>query len=171
MLVLLPARRSRLDVHPCSRRTRAVAALALAAALAGLSQGAAALTLAEAERIALERDAVLRQLGSETLAMRERLLTRSQVTVPHGSPLSSTTSTPRPSGSCSARAISARISSGVEGRTAARNVDTSGWETRSASHGTSPRTALRSATSVTSALPRRAGSGPAPPSPAPLRRG
>jgi outer membrane protein TolC len=58
--------------------------LTLAFSLAGLTatQGAAALTLAEAERLAVERDAVLRQLGSESLAMRERAVAEGQLMDP-----------------------------------------------------------------------------------------
>ena len=45
-------------------------------------QDAAALTLAEAERLAVERDAVLRQLASESLAMRERAVAEGQLMDP-----------------------------------------------------------------------------------------
>jgi outer membrane protein TolC len=58
--------------------------LAFAFALAGVAatQDSAALTLAEAERLAVERDAVLRQLASESVAMRERAVAEGQLMDP-----------------------------------------------------------------------------------------
>jgi outer membrane protein TolC len=55
---------------------------ALLAALAVLSQPAAGLDLAEAEKIAIERDAVLRQLAAESDAMRERGVAEGQLMDP-----------------------------------------------------------------------------------------
>ncbi len=65
------------------RTSRALAPFALALWLcASAAQAAPALTLAEAERIAVERDAVLRQLASESLAMRERGVAEGQLMDP-----------------------------------------------------------------------------------------
>jgi outer membrane protein TolC len=51
---------------------RSLAAMTLWGLCAAAAQPASGLNLAEAERIAVERDAVLRQLAAESLAMRER---------------------------------------------------------------------------------------------------
>ena len=61
-------------------RPASVAALGLLLALA--APRAPALSLAEAERLAVERDAVLRQLQSESLAMRERAVAEGQLMDP-----------------------------------------------------------------------------------------
>lgn len=61
-------------------RVPAWLALVLAGAMA--AQGATALTLADAERLAVERDAVLRQLASESVAMRERAVAEGQLMDP-----------------------------------------------------------------------------------------
>jgi outer membrane protein TolC len=80
MTVLLPA--------PLRRRTQTVSraqtrvALALLWLCAALPQPAAALNLADAERIAVERDAVLRQLAAESEAMRERGVAEGQLMDP-----------------------------------------------------------------------------------------
>lgn len=65
-----------------SPRVRAIAASALVLLLALAAPRAPALTLAEAERLAVERDAVLRQLQSESLAMRERAVAEGQLMDP-----------------------------------------------------------------------------------------
>ena len=73
-----PARRRSCSVsraHPC----RSLALLWLAAAA---PFSAHALDLAEAERIAIERDAVLRQLAAESQAMRERGVAEGQLMDP-----------------------------------------------------------------------------------------
>lgn len=59
-------------------RTRPLAALALLCLGALAAPRAPALSLAEAERLAVERDAVLRQLQSESVAMRERAVAEGQ---------------------------------------------------------------------------------------------
>ena len=56
--------------------------LVLAGALLAFSPGSSALSLAEAERIAVERDAVLRVLAEESLAMRERGVAEGQLMDP-----------------------------------------------------------------------------------------
>jgi outer membrane protein TolC len=73
---------------PLRRRSRLVSGgrrclpAALLGALAVLSQPAAGLDLAEAEKIAIERDAVLRQLAAESDAMRERGVAEGQLMDP-----------------------------------------------------------------------------------------
>lgn len=79
------SRRFRNQTLPRARaRSIALLPLAFALTLAGVAaaQDAAALTLAEAERLAVERDAVLRQLASESLAMRERAVAEGQLMDP-----------------------------------------------------------------------------------------
>ena len=49
---------------------------------AAFAQGVSTLTLAEAERLAIERDAVLHQLAAESLAMRERSVAEGQLMDP-----------------------------------------------------------------------------------------
>lgn len=49
---------------------------------AAFAQGVSTLTLAEAERLAIERDAVLHQLAAESLAMRERSIAEGQLMDP-----------------------------------------------------------------------------------------
>jgi len=79
---------SRLHLAPVRRRRQPVSrprARALTATLwlvAAASPVAAALDLAEAERIAVERDAVLRQLASESDAMRQRGVAEGQLMDP-----------------------------------------------------------------------------------------
>jgi outer membrane protein TolC len=68
----------RLKVLPQGRSLAAMTLLWLCAA----SQPASGLGLAEAERIAIERDAVLRQLAAESLAMRERGVAEGQLMDP-----------------------------------------------------------------------------------------
>ena len=84
--IAAPASRRFRSQSPARARARSIGLvpLTLAFSLAGLTatQGAAALTLAEAERLAVERDAVLRQLGSESLAMRERAVAEGQLMDP-----------------------------------------------------------------------------------------
>jgi outer membrane protein TolC len=60
----------------------ALVSLAFLLADTAIAQGGATLTLAEAERLAVERDAVLRQLASESLAMRERAVAEGQLMDP-----------------------------------------------------------------------------------------
>ena len=80
MVVSFPApMRRRLQAIPGARSRALLTLLWLCAAAA---QPAGALGLAEAERIAVERDAVLRQLESESLAMRERGVAESQLMDP-----------------------------------------------------------------------------------------
>ena len=80
MVVSFPApMRRRLQAIPGARSPATLTLLWLCAAAA---QPAGALGLAEAERIAVERDAVLRQLESESLAMRERGVAESQLMDP-----------------------------------------------------------------------------------------
>jgi outer membrane protein TolC len=73
---------------PARRRTRtfsrrrSLAVVTLWWLCAATSSPASALSLAEAERIAIERDAVLRQLGTESLAMRERGVAEGQLMDP-----------------------------------------------------------------------------------------
>jgi len=69
---------------PPRARARTLALVPLAFILAGVAaaQGAAPLTLAEAERLAVGRDAVLRQLASESVAMRERAVAEGQLMDP-----------------------------------------------------------------------------------------
>jgi len=66
--------------HFARLRPKSVLALTLLLALA--APRAPALSLAEAERLAVERDAVLRQLQSESLAMRERAVADGQLMDP-----------------------------------------------------------------------------------------
>jgi len=73
-----PARRR----FPSVSRARTCAALALLWLTAAATVPAQALDLAEAERIAIERDAVLRQLAAESLAMRERAVAEGQLMDP-----------------------------------------------------------------------------------------
>jgi len=77
---------SRRFCHPSRPRAHAAgrvpALLALFLTGAMAAQGASALTLADAERLAVERDAVLRQLASESLAMRERAVAEGQLMDP-----------------------------------------------------------------------------------------
>ena len=84
--IAAPASRRFRSQSPARARAQSIGLvpLTLAFSLAGLTatQGAAALTLAEAERLAVERDAVLRQLGSESLAMRERAVAEGQLMDP-----------------------------------------------------------------------------------------
>lgn len=63
-------------------RPRPKSALALMLLLALAAPRAPALSLAEAERLAVERDAVLRQLQAESLAMRERAVAEGQLMDP-----------------------------------------------------------------------------------------
>lgn len=63
-------------------RLRPKSALALMLLLALAAPRAPALSLAEAERLAVERDSVLRQLQSESLAMRERAVAEGQLMDP-----------------------------------------------------------------------------------------
>lgn len=63
-------------------RVRPTSAIALMLLLALAAPRAPALSLAEAERLAVERDAVLRQLQSESLAMRERAVAEGQLMDP-----------------------------------------------------------------------------------------
>jgi outer membrane protein TolC len=69
---------------PVDSRPRASWLAPLLLALAGVpsAAGAAGLTLAEAERVAIERDAALRQLAAESLAMRERAVAEGQLMDP-----------------------------------------------------------------------------------------
>jgi len=69
--------RGRPNHHPVGHVRLVVAALLLGLQ-ATVAQTAAALSLAEAERLAVERDTVLRQLGSETTARRERAVAEGQ---------------------------------------------------------------------------------------------
>jgi outer membrane protein TolC len=77
-----------LDPVPSRRRPRLHAGAGrwltptLFGALAVLCQPAAGLDLAEAERIAIERDAVLRQLAAESESMRERAVAEGQLMDP-----------------------------------------------------------------------------------------
>jgi outer membrane protein TolC len=73
MLQLRPVRPRRLLEYPL---------IALTCLLAAPTVGAAGLTLADAERIAVERDAMLRQLGAEAESMRERGIAMSQLMDP-----------------------------------------------------------------------------------------
>lgn len=73
-----PARRRLQSVSPA----RSCASLAMLWLCAMAAPPAAGLDLAEAERIAVERDAVLRQLASESLAMRERSVAEGQLMDP-----------------------------------------------------------------------------------------
>jgi len=73
-----PARRRFLSVS----RAWWCASLALLWLTAAATVPARALDLAEAERIAIERDAVLRQLAAESLAMRERAVAEGQLMDP-----------------------------------------------------------------------------------------
>lgn len=70
--------------HSSSLSAARGASLALLAALWSFADcaGAAGLTLAEAERVAVERDAVLQQLASEADAMRQRAIAESQLMDP-----------------------------------------------------------------------------------------
>ena len=69
---------SRACPAPVSRRTRfesralacSIGLPMLVLSCAAFAQGVSTLTLAEAERLAIERDAVLHQLAAESLAMR-----------------------------------------------------------------------------------------------------
>ena len=72
------------DQSPPRARARLIALVPMALVLAGVAaaQGAESLTLAEAERLAVERDAVLRQLASESVAMRERAVAEGQLMDP-----------------------------------------------------------------------------------------
>jgi outer membrane protein TolC len=80
MTVLLPTpRRRRFHAFP---RVQPCAPLALLWLCAAACQSASALSLAEAERIAVERDAVLRQLAAESEAMRERGVAEGQLMDP-----------------------------------------------------------------------------------------
>jgi len=73
-----PARRRLQSVSPA----RSCASLAMLWLCATAAPSAAGLDLAEAERIAVERDAVLRQLAAESLAMRERSVAEGQLMDP-----------------------------------------------------------------------------------------
>ena len=81
---------SRACPAPLSRRTRFESrALAcsigwsmLVLSCAAFPQGVSTLTLADAERLAIERDAVLHQLAAESLAMRERSVAEGQLMDP-----------------------------------------------------------------------------------------
>jgi len=73
-----PARRRFLSVS----RAWSCASLALLWLTAAATVPARALDLAEAERIAIERDAILRQLAAESLAMRERAVAEGQLMDP-----------------------------------------------------------------------------------------
>lgn len=73
-----PARRR----HQPVDRARACALMALVWIAAGTAPAASALDLAEAERIAVARDAVLRQLASESEAMRQRGVAEGQLMDP-----------------------------------------------------------------------------------------
>ncbi len=79
MAVTRPAPRRRRPISILGTPAYAALTLCLCAAA---SQAAPALTLAEAERIAVERDAVLRQLANESLAMRERGVAEGQLMDP-----------------------------------------------------------------------------------------
>ena len=61
---------------------RSARLLALILFVAAHSAGAAGLTLADAERVAIERDPVLRQLEAEAFAMRERAIAEGQLMDP-----------------------------------------------------------------------------------------
>ena len=65
-----------------SVRTRGARLLALILCCAAPVAGAAGLTLADAERVAIERDSVLRQLEAEAFAMRERAIAEGQLMDP-----------------------------------------------------------------------------------------
>lgn len=65
-----------------STRVRPMAAIALMLLLALPAPSAPALSLAQAERLAVERDAVLKQLQAESLAMRERAVAEGQLMDP-----------------------------------------------------------------------------------------
>ena len=73
-----------LHLRPAPARGRCIAyaLIALLSFVAPRVVVADNLTLAEAERIAVERDAVLRQLGAESQAMRERAVAESQLMDP-----------------------------------------------------------------------------------------
>jgi outer membrane protein TolC len=73
-----------LHLRPAPARGRCIAyaLIALLSFVAPRVVVADNLTLAEAERIAVERDAVLRQLGAESQAMRERAIAESQLMDP-----------------------------------------------------------------------------------------
>ena len=76
-------RRFVIPSRPRSRPAGSVPAwLVLVLAGSMVTQGATALTLADAERLAVERDAVLRQLASESVAMRERAVAEGQLMDP-----------------------------------------------------------------------------------------
>ncbi len=82
MLVVHPARRSRRPSRPTRRRARGSGPFVFVALLAAAVPAASALTLAEAERIAVERDAVLRALATESEAMRQRGVAEGQLMDP-----------------------------------------------------------------------------------------
>lgn len=81
---------SRACPAPVSRRTRfesralarSIGLPMLVLSCAAFAQGVSTLTLAEAERLAIERDAVLHQLAAESLAMRERSVAEGQLMDP-----------------------------------------------------------------------------------------
>lgn len=81
---------SRACPAPVSRRTRfesralacSIGLPMLVLSCAAFPQGISTLTLAEAERLAIERDAVLHQLAAESLAMRERSVAEGQLMDP-----------------------------------------------------------------------------------------
>lgn len=81
---------SRACPAPVSRRTRfesralarSIGLPMLVLSCAAFPQGISTLTLAEAERLAIERDAVLHQLAAESLAMRERSIAEGQLMDP-----------------------------------------------------------------------------------------
>jgi outer membrane protein TolC len=81
--IAAPASRRSVDRSPTRQRATALALPMLLLALAGAGPAhAAPLTLADAERLAVERDSVLRQLASESLAMRERAVSEGQLMDP-----------------------------------------------------------------------------------------
>jgi outer membrane protein TolC len=67
------------DLHVIARGARL---LALILCYLAPATGAAGLTLADAERVAIERDSVLRQLEAEAFAMRERAIAEGQLMDP-----------------------------------------------------------------------------------------
>jgi outer membrane protein TolC len=83
LAIAAPASRRSVDRSPTRLRATALALPMLLLALAGAGPAhGAPLTLADAERLAVERDAVLRQLASESLAMRERAVSEGQLMDP-----------------------------------------------------------------------------------------
>jgi outer membrane protein TolC len=66
----------------CNVRARGIRLLALMLCCAAPATGAAGVSLADAERIAVERDAVLRQLEAEAFSMRERAIAEGQLMDP-----------------------------------------------------------------------------------------